>query len=53
MAKFGNIEVNFGKVPEGGEPCAGRSADAPDVGAACWAALWARRCKALLRCQLC
>merc|ERR1719387_575311 len=30
--------------PEG-EPCAGRGQDSTDVGAACWATLWALRCK--------
>merc|ERR1719313_1724107 len=33
------------QVPESGEPCAGRGQDSTDVGAACWATIWATRCK--------
>merc|ERR1719453_2587060 len=33
------------QLPETGEPCAGRGMESTDVGAACWANLWALRCK--------
>merc|ERR1719313_95656 len=33
------------QFPESGEACAGRGVDSTDVGAGCWATLWARRCK--------
>merc|ERR1719313_1417025 len=33
------------QFPESGEACAGRGQDSTDVGAACWATLWALRCK--------